>query len=38
MKRKIIALVSILALSFSAFAFSVNAVGEEESGGEIIET
>lgn len=38
MKRKIIALVSILALSFSAFAFTVNAVGEDESGGDIIET
>ena len=38
MKRKIIALISVLALSFSVFAFSVSAVEGEESGGEIIET
>ncbi|WP_405355216.1 hypothetical protein [Ruminococcus sp.] len=38
MKRKIIALISVFALSFSAFAFSVSAVEGEESGGEIIET
>ena len=34
MKRKIIALISVLALSFSVFAFSVSAVEGEESGGE----
>ena len=38
MKRKIIALISVLALSFSVFAFSVSAVEGEESGGDIIET
>ena len=38
MKRKIIALISVLALCFSVFAFSVSAVEGEESGGEIIET
>ena len=35
MKRKIIALISVLALSFSVFAFSVSAVEGEESGGDI---
>lgn len=39
MKRKIIALISVLALSFSAMAFSAGAVGEEsEGGGEVIVT